>query len=121
MIYTSYFAKLRKMPEDVVPIAICKYPPKWYDGLAYKRLAPPANLISAWKNGEISMEDYIHIYTNEILNKNNPDVVVSDLIQMANEGVIVLLCFENSEEFCHRHLVAEWLDQAGYPCEELNI
>jgi hypothetical protein len=31
MIYTSYFAKLRKMPNNIIPVAICAKIPEWED------------------------------------------------------------------------------------------
>lgn len=40
MIYTSYFAKLRKIPSNIISIAICAKSPDWYKGLKYKKLAP---------------------------------------------------------------------------------
>lgn len=32
---------------------------------------------------------------------------------------IALLCYEKPDDFCHRHLVADWLRKNGYECEEL--
>lgn len=40
MFYTSYFANLKKLPDNVVPISICGKAPDWYSGLQYKKLAP---------------------------------------------------------------------------------
>lgn len=40
MIYTSYFAKLKSLPDNIVPISICGKTPDWYKGLQYKKLAP---------------------------------------------------------------------------------
>jgi uncharacterized protein (DUF488 family) len=31
-----------------------------------------------------------------------------------------LLCFEKSEDFCHRHLLAEWMKERGIPVRELE-
>lgn len=31
---------------------------------------------------------------------------------------IALICYEKPSDFCHRHLVAEWLNQNGFKCEE---
>jgi len=45
MIYTSYFAKLKSLPEDIIPISICAKSPNWYKGLQYKRLAPTYDLL----------------------------------------------------------------------------
>ena len=33
---------------------------------------------------------------------------------------IALICYEKPENFCHRHLVAEWLQEAGYQVQEYN-
>ena len=53
MIYTSYFAKLNKLPPNVVPISICGKAPAWYNGLQYKKLAPKYSFFSEWKkNGD---------------------------------------------------------------------
>ena len=39
-IYTSYFANLKNLPDNVCPISICGKAPDWYKGLQYKKLAP---------------------------------------------------------------------------------
>ena len=41
MIYTSYFGKLKSLPKNIVPVAICGGLPEWYHGAWYKKLAPP--------------------------------------------------------------------------------
>lgn len=37
MIYTSYFANIRKIPSTAARVCICRLTPKWFDGLHYKR------------------------------------------------------------------------------------
>jgi len=32
----------------------------------------------------------------------------------------ILLCYEKANDFCHRHLVREWLTKAGIDCKEVN-
>ncbi len=32
-IYTSYFANLKNIPDNIVPISICRRSPKGYDGI----------------------------------------------------------------------------------------
>ena len=56
MIYTSYFAKLKSLPEDLVPISICGKVPDWYKGLQYKKLAPKYDFFMKWK--ETHDDDY---------------------------------------------------------------
>ena len=48
MIFTSYFAKLSKLPSDVVLISICGKAPDWYTGLQYKKLAPKYQFFMEW-------------------------------------------------------------------------
>ena len=121
MIFTSYFAKLREIPPGVVPIAICRYAPKWYDGLTYKALAPPLHLLNAWNGGGITEKGYIRVYETEVLNNLSPNAVVYELTKMADGRDVVLLCYEKASDFCHRHLVADWFNRAGYECEEMCI
>lgn len=34
---------------------------------------------------------------------------------------ICLICFEKPTDFCHRHLVADWLTKNGFQCEEYKF
>jgi len=47
------------------------------------------------------------VYYEEVLKDLNPMKVYVDLGQNA-----VLLCWEKSGDFCHRHIVADWLSKA---------
>ena len=47
-----------------------------------------------------------------------PISVVSDLKTLAGDKDIALVCYEKPGDFCHRHLVAQWLRDAGYSVEE---
>lgn len=49
MLYTTYFAKLRSLPDNVIPISICAKAPEWYDGIQYKKLAPKYGFFKEWK------------------------------------------------------------------------
>ena len=49
MIYTSYFAKLKSLPDNIAPISICGKAPDWYKGLQYKKLAPKYDFFIKWK------------------------------------------------------------------------
>ena len=37
--------------------------------------------------------------------------VYEDLERLSNGRDCVLLCYEKSGDFCHRHLVADWLNK----------
>lgn len=117
MIYTSYYAVMRKIPEHVIPVSISKGIPSWYIGKSYNRLAPLWETVKRYKDGG-SWENYIEEYYRTILNKLDPHDVFKELMNMSNDHSVVLLCYEKSCDNCHRHLVADWFMKAGIACEE---
>ena len=124
MIYTSYFGKLSSLPKDIIPISICAKPPEWYNGLQYKKLAPTYDILMKYrKDGD--KEAYTKSFKSRVLGKFvNASEAVFDLGKLADKDNnyysfdICLLCYEKPSDFCHRHLVAEWLRQHGYECKE---
>ena len=98
---TSYFNSIEWDKEDAVSIA-GKSPP-WFTGAEYKKLAPKFWFFEKYKR-DGDKDFYIEQYYKEVLDKLDPEMVYNDLGQNS-----VLLCWENPGEFCHRHLVAEWL------------
>ena len=82
-------------------------------------LLPDISLEKRWKDnkGVILEEDnnklYVFEYYRTVLMKLDPEEVYNKL----NNSV--LLCYEDSDDFCHRHIVADWLRAAGFECEEL--
>lgn len=116
-IYTSYFGNAKKLPSNLVKISICLSPPRGYYGLEYRRLAPTFKILQEWKRCPIE-ENYIQDYYNLVLNKLDRDTVCHQLESMSEGADVVLLCYERPEDFCHRHLVAEWLNAKGYDVKE---
>lgn len=108
-IYTSYFDNLQNIPKEIVPIAICGKSPDWYEGLEYKKLAPKLKFFQEWKkNGDD--EYYIDCFIEQVLNKLDAEEVYEELAALANADACVLVCYERPGEFCHRRLVAAWLN-----------
>ena len=123
MIYTSYFAKLKSLPENIIPISICGKAPDWYKGLQYKKLAPKYGFFMEWKKNHDN-NYYIKCFSEQVLDKLNALTVMRDLIDLVNSmedhigKEIALICYEKPSDFCHRHLVAEWLNSNGIQCKE---
>lgn len=115
-IYTSYYARIRQLPENVIPISIAISTPKFYSGLVYKKLAPTYDILNHWK-AEHNIEDYIKQF-EKILQALSVEEVIKDLFVMGKGNDVALICYEKPTDFCHRHLVADWLTEQGYPCEE---
>jgi len=109
---TSNFAKHGGDPNAV---AICRRPPHWFKGQVYKKLAPSSELLRQGRKNELTTEGWKQAYVEQVLDKLDPTVVVSEL----GPGVI-MLCFEGAGKPCHRHYVAEWLRDAGFDCTELD-
>lgn len=117
-IYTSYFGNLKKIPEDIIPISISLYSPKYFNGQSYILVAPTKEILTDWKNGKQDDEakgHYIRAYKFQVLRKLNAKKVFDELKTLSNGKDIVLLCYEKPNDFCHRHLLAEYLEK------ELNI
>lgn len=117
-IYTSYFAQIRNMPDNFEPIAISKAVPDWYEGKRYEDLAPTVYLIAEAHKKNYGL--FESEYTKQ-LSDLDVDEVVENLLDLAGDKVICLVCYEKYGEFCHRTFVRDWLVKNGYPCEEFDI
>lgn len=118
MIYTSYFAKIKELERNnIIPISICAKVPDWYKGLQYKKLAPSYSLLMDWKRYH-NEQYYIEYFGKYILSKLDPSTTYLELCELVGSTNIALICYEKPSDFCHRHLVAEWLNQNGFKCEE---
>ena len=118
MIYTSYFANVRRLSPEIVPVSIALYSPGWFSGLRYRKLAPTDYILREWKSNP-DVERYIRLYQSDVLARLSPYSVVCDLMVMSEGKDVALLCYEKPDTFCHRHLVADWLKRNGYKCAEL--
>lgn len=99
---TASFNNARKL-DKVRLVSIAQSSPRWYDGEEYRALAPSWKLINLAKQGDNRYKKYTELYHKQVLFKLNPYEVYTQLKDA------VLLCWEPADEFCHRHLVANWL------------
>jgi len=116
-IYTGNFANLRKyIANGLFPISIARYNP-YYSGATLKELAPPSWLIN------YPEAEYKPLY-QEQLNGLEKEVIFKRLRDISGGRDVVLLCYEASGKFCHRHLVAEWLSKvtevAEFQCRNIQ-
>jgi len=101
-IQTSYYAKYKG--ENAVSIALSK--PQWYTNCReYKKLFPTWKLLNKYKKDK-DEEYYIEHYYKDVLDKLDAKQVYDELGENA-----VLLCWEKSSDFCHRHIVSSWLQE----------
>lgn len=117
IIYTSYFGKMKKFPDNFFPIAICQYLPKWYNGANIKLFAPSSAILNEYhltNNKKI----YTQKYLKQIVEIENIDLYINKIFEKCGDKIPVLLCYEKSNEFCHRHILSAILRIYGYNCKE---
>ena len=123
MIYTSYFGQIKNFPKDFEPICISRWKPKWYKGKSLPDLAPSEGLLTWWRGSAQDREArraYTTQYYKEVLGKYTPQGVKKMIKTVAGNKTPVLICFEKSNAFCHRHILRVWLNYHGIECEEWN-
>lgn len=96
MIQTSNFTNAGKLPNAV---AISQGVPTNWAGRRYRALAPPWCLVK-----EKSESTFRELYRTHILDKLDARKVVQELDEA------ILLCWEKPGRFCHRRMVAEWIE-----------
>lgn len=112
-IKTSYFGN-RKIPSSYTKVSISRFPPENFTGMQYLKLAPPSELLRQVKQDH-DTQTYTHLYNELVLKHLTKEEILEDLqkISNLNDGKdIVLLCYEKNDPqiFCHRHLVADYLN-----------
>ena len=110
-LHTSYFAKVKQLQQMGFTNLVCVagYAPKFFFDVSGARfmpdLAPRKDWFWEWKKGHLPNEWYIQKYNETVLSKLNPAKVIEEL----GDGA-VMLCYEKPADFCHRHLIAEWIE-----------
>ena len=94
-----------------------------YLGACFSALAPKLSFWKEWHNniGKVPEDEnnryYIEQFYKQVLKPIDPNEIVKILIDNA-----ILLCYEDSMEFCHRHIVAYWLEKKlGIEVPEVKV
>lgn len=111
---------------DLVSISGDKGKSVGFTGNSYTKLAPKKEFWKIWHDniGKISEEEnneyYMKEYYKQVLSKLDVQTVYEELSGFGKN--VVLLCFEENNEFCHRQLVATWLErELGIKVPEISI
>ena len=119
-IYTSSFANLKNLEkEDISPIGICCYPPKWFNGPNLGAIAPTPDILEKCKS---SHAEYEKRYKAEVLSIfKDVSTLINKISYISGGKDVALCCYEKPSDFCHRHIVAKWLEeQAGIEVKEFE-
>lgn len=119
-IYISYISKINKAKEkNLVPVFITRYIPKSLNVISIKSLAPSSKLLFDYKKSgnQKLFEDDFKIQLSK-LEKSEILKELQNISKQNDNKDIVLVCYEKPSDFCHRHIVADWL---GNDTEELVL
>ncbi len=119
MVTTSCF-KCEKNINNPVRISR-KGPRRKSRAVFYEKLAPPKYLIDHHYAGSITEQEYTEEYYRVVLSRLDPQQVLDEIISLFGEDA-TLLCFEDAGKFCHRRLVADWIEKGtGVNVPELTF
>lgn len=74
-------------------------------------LAPTWELVEKYKSGQISEEQFTHVYLDLIIFRW--DVLLPSKINNLMKQNVILVCYCPPGQFCHRRLAAEFLVSKG--------
>jgi hypothetical protein len=105
-IYTSYYAMTNRLvAEGIQPIGVSRGVPKGFAYPGILRIAPTYAMISK----TFPTERYMPMY-KQILAKVDPRSILEQLDQLGGGADVAMLCWEKPGDFCHRHMIADWLE-----------
>jgi len=118
---TGYFKQIIDIQKNGF-ISISLYPSNnEFVNYEYKSLAPNWKLHENFKTKKISEDQFISAY-KEQLESMNPNKVYEDLNALVSGLEPILMTDGSKKKFCHRHLVAEWLEnELGIIIEEYKV
>jgi hypothetical protein len=110
MIFTSNFKTAGHLLQAV---AISRGLPRGWQGRAYRPLAPSWGLVKV-----TDQVQFIRLYKAQVLGTLDAGQVLRDL----GDDNFIMLCWEPPGEFCHRRVVAAWLQKIlGLEVPEFNL
>ena len=110
MIKTSHYNNCNTNKYKVYSISRDKGKDANYCGDCFLTLAPKKEFFKTWRhnrgliNEKTNNEYYMREFYEQVLKPLNPEEIYQKLDNS------ILLCYEEHNEFCHRHIVAAWFE-----------
>jgi len=116
MIYTSNYARCGELKTAVAISASINDKAKnvWgFKGPHLDFLAPSWSMIHAYQDGNMDEDEYSKKYIELLISREiNPVDLYKALTFEYDE--IILLCYEPPNKFCHRRVLAKWIEDANH-------
>lgn len=119
-IYTSYFGNYKNIPQEYQCISIANSKPKGLNIPTWTDVVPNWNNVKEFKEQQITACEFIKRYISD-LTYDSP-LKHFDYLEKYEDKVeaVVLLCWEKSADFCHRTILADYLQTIGFDVEEYS-
>ena len=120
MIYTGYYSKIKEYADSgLTLLSISRTKPEFAKScIDIPQLFPSDKILWDHKKGKIDEMEYTSKYLDQ-LNELGVDRIIK-MIQIFGDNV-VLLCWESPEKFCHRHILADYINKnSGVVVEEFG-
>ena len=120
MIYTGYYSKIKEYADlGLTLLSISTTKPEFAKScIDIPQLFPSNKILWDHKKGKIDEMEYTSKYLDQ-LNELGVDRIIK-MIQIFGDDV-VLLCWESPEKFCHRHILADYINKnSGVVVEEFG-
>lgn len=120
MLYSTYISNIKNLTDEKQKqiIIIARY----FKSNNFKkdiRLCPSDELLKAYKSGSIDWDDYT-IEFKELMQKQPMLGALRELYKRCKNGEdLILVCYEKSNERCHRRLIGEFIESFGVEYKEL--
>ena len=87
----------------------------------YKSLVPNWKLFENLNKKKITEVQFVNIFKNQLFSLN-ANTVYEDLKSLVAGFEPIIMTSVSKKKFCHRHIVAEWLEnELGIVIEEFNV
>lgn len=106
------------------PVSIDFRPPYWFKGPCIQELAPDLHLVSLWKKGIITFDEYKFRYYYDKLRKLDPWETLRKISQLAEADIdeCALVNYDGNNTISFRHFVGDWIHNAtGLEVKELTM
>ena len=112
-IYTSYYARANRLKErGIIPVCISLGEPRWLPNIeCIKDFAPDRKTLSLGQAGDT--KGYYDSFMAKLDNLNLEELEskLRRISEKYNDAPIALCCYEKVTDFCHRDIVADFLNK----------
>ena len=110
MIYTGYYSKIKEYTDAGLKLlSISRTKPGFVkDCVDVPPLFPDEKILRGYKKGDIDEMEYTSKYLDQ-LDKIGIEKIIQIIMLFGDD--VVLLCWESPEKFCHRHILADYINR----------